>query len=59
VFYDDYSDDFQRYSGEVAWQIFDFTQITAAVQIFGQDKFFSNNVVLGVKHNLKKRNRKK
>lgn len=59
VFYDDYSDDFQRYSGEVAWQIFDFTQITAAVQVFGQDKFFSNNVVLGVKHNLKKRNRKK
>src|SRR5690606_32107947 len=57
-FFDDYSDSFQRYSGEIAWQIFDFTQITASVQLFGQEKYFSNNIMLGAKYNLKKRKRK-
>ncbi|MBA2745576.1 MAG: DUF2194 domain-containing protein, partial [Flavisolibacter sp.] len=57
-FLDDYSDNFQRYVGEVAYQIFDFTLITASFEIYAQSKFFSNVVQFGVKHNLKKRKKK-
>ena len=57
-FLDDYSANFQRYSGEVAYQIFDFTQITASFEVYAQSKFYSNIVQFGVKYNLKKRKKK-
>jgi hypothetical protein len=57
-FFDDYTQTFQRYTGEVAWQIFDYTLITASFEVYAQDKYFSNAVQFGVKYNLKKRNKK-
>ena len=54
-FFDDYSNNFQRYSGNISYQLFDFTALTANVEIFSQSKFYSNSVQLGVKYNLKKR----
>ncbi len=57
-FFDDYTNSFQRYTGEIAWQIFDYTAITASFEVYAQDKFFSNTVRFGVKYNLKKRKKK-
>jgi len=57
-FFDDYSKEFQRYVGEVAYQIFDYTLITASFEIYTQSKFYSNVIQFGVKYNLKKRKKK-
>ncbi len=54
-FFDDYTDQFQRYTGEVAYQIFDYTALTASFEIYAQSKFYSNALQLGVKYNLKPR----
>lgn len=57
-FFDDYSKSFQRYTGELAWQIFDYTSLTASFEVYAQDKFFSNAYQLGVKYNLRKKKKK-
>jgi hypothetical protein len=57
-FADDYTNDFQRFTGEIAWQLFDYTQITASFEVYAQEKFYSNAIQFGVKYNLKKRNTK-
>ena len=57
-FFDDYSKEFQRYVGEVAYQIFDYTLITASFEVYTQSKFYSNVIQFGVKYNLKKRKKK-
>ncbi|HEX9979133.1 MAG TPA: DUF2194 domain-containing protein [Flavobacterium sp.] len=57
-FFDSYSDNFQRYTGEVAYQLFDFTMITASFEVYAQSKFYSNILQFGVKYNLKKRKKK-
>ncbi|RZJ72734.1 DUF2194 domain-containing protein [Flavobacterium sp.] len=57
-FQDDFSGNFMRYTGEVNWQIFDYTAISATMEMYTQDKFYSNAFLLGIKHNLKKRQKK-
>jgi len=57
-FADDYSASFMRYTGEANWQIFDYTALSLNIEMYTQDKFYSNAFLLGVKHNLKKRQKK-
>ncbi len=57
-FFDDYTKEFERVTGELAWQIFDYTQLTAGIEAYIQEKYYSNAVRLGVKYNLKKRKKK-
>lgn len=58
-FLDDYSDNFQRYTGTVSYQLFDYTALTAGAELFSQKKYYSNSVHIGIKYNLKKRVRRK
>jgi hypothetical protein len=58
-FLDDYSDNFQRYTGAFSYQLFDYTALTAGVELFSQKKYYSNSVQFGIKYNLKQRIRKK
>ena len=54
-FLDDYSNNFQRYSGNISYQLFDYTALTAGVELFSQKKFYSNSLMFGIKYNLKKK----
>lgn len=58
-FLDDYSKNFQRYSGNIQYQLFDYTALTLNFEFFSQDKYYSNSLHLGVKYNLKKKVKKK
>ncbi len=58
-FLDDYSGNFQRLSGNMSYQLFDFTELTLALEIFEESKFYSNSIQLGVKYNLKKKYKRK
>jgi hypothetical protein len=57
-FADDYSKEFERYTGEITYQLFDYTQINATFEVYAQSKFYSNAILFGVKYNLKKRQKK-
>jgi hypothetical protein len=57
-FYDTYSSDFKRFVGNLTYQIFDFTAITANFEMYLQSKFYSNVIQFGVKYNMKKKQRK-
>jgi hypothetical protein len=57
-FYDDYSTDFKRFIGNIAYQLFDYTAITTSFEIYSQSKFYSNAIQFGVKYNLKKKQKK-
>ncbi|UOK41736.1 MULTISPECIES: DUF2194 domain-containing protein [Flavobacterium] len=57
-FYDDYADEFTRFIGNLNYQIFDYTAITAIFEFYLQDKFYSNALQLGVKYNLKQKKKK-
>ena len=57
-FFDDYTDQFQRFTGEIQYQIFDYTAIAASFEIYAQEKFYSNTLLLGVKYNLKTKKKK-
>ena len=57
-FYDDYSTDFKRFLGNIAYQIFDYTAITSSFEIYSQSKFYSNVIQFGVKYNLNKKQKK-
>jgi hypothetical protein len=54
-FYDDYSEQFKRYIGEISYQIADYTAITAGFEVYSQTKFYSNVLQFGIKYNLKKK----
>ncbi|PWA05943.1 DUF2194 domain-containing protein [Flavobacterium psychrotolerans] len=54
-FLDDYSKNFKRFTGNVSYQLFDFTALTANVEFFSQSKYYSNSFQFGVKHNFKKK----
>lgn len=58
-FFDDYADQFQRFSGTVSYRLFNYTALVAAFEIFNQDKFYSNTVQFGLKHSFKEKNRTK
>ena len=57
-FLDDYSKNFKRVSGNLEYQIFDFTAITMNVELFFQAQYYSNSFQLGVKYNLKRKIKK-
>ena len=57
-FYDDYAADFKRLTGEISYQIRDFTALTTSFELYSQSEFYSNVVQFGVKYNLKKRQKK-
>jgi hypothetical protein len=57
-FYDDYAADFKRLTGEISYQIRDFTALTTSFEIYSQSKFYSNIIQFGIKYNLKKRQKK-
>jgi hypothetical protein len=57
-FFDSYTQHFERFTGEVAWQVFDYTLLTASFEIYAQEQYYSNAVQFGVKYNLKKRRKK-
>ncbi len=57
-FYDDYADEFKRFTGEISYQIRDFTAITSSFELYSQSKFYSNVIQFGIKYNLKKRQKK-
>ena len=57
-FLDDYSDNFQRILSGVEYQIFDFTSISANLEMYIQSKYYSNVIQFGLKHNLKKKSTK-
>jgi hypothetical protein len=57
-FFDDFAKNFQRYSGNLSYQLFDYTAITIGAEVFSQKKYYSNSVNVGIKYNLKKKIRK-
>lgn len=57
-FLDTFSHNFERFSGIITYQIFDFTALTLNMELFNQDKYYSNSVQIGIKHNLKRRYKK-
>lgn len=57
-FYDDYSEQFKRIIGELSFQIFDYTAITTSFEYYNQSEFYSNVIQLGLKYNLKKKQKK-
>jgi len=57
-FKDDYTDHFSRFMGNLDYQIFDYTSITCLFEYYLQEKFYSNALQFGIKHNLKKRQKK-
>jgi len=58
-FFDDFADNFQRYTGSVSYQLFDFTALTAGVELFSQKKYYSNSVQFGIKYNFRKKIKRK
>jgi hypothetical protein len=52
-FLDDYSDSFQRYTGTLSYRLFNYTAIVGKFEVYSQDKFYSNSIQLGLKHNFK------
>jgi hypothetical protein len=57
-FFDDYSNNFKRYSGNIDYQIFDYTALSTNFEFFSQSKYYSNSFQLGIKYNLKKKIKK-
>jgi hypothetical protein len=57
-FYDDFAADFKRFTGQIFYQIQDFTALTAIFEIYSQSKFYSNSIQFGIKYNLKRRQKK-
>jgi hypothetical protein len=57
-FLDDFSDEFQRYSGTLNYLLFDYTEVTVGVEVFIQSLYYSNAVQFGIKHSLRKKQQK-
>ena len=57
-FLDDYSKNFKRYTGNVSYQLFDYTALTANFEYFSQSKYYSNSMQFGIKHNFKNKIKK-
>lgn len=57
-FNDDYASEFSRLIGNFNYQIFDYTAISATFEFYVQSKFYSNAFQVGVKHNLKRKQKK-
>ena len=57
-FYDNYSDNFKRFVGEIAYQIFDYTALSLSFEIYSQSEFYSDVIQFGLKYNFKKKQKK-
>ncbi|MEZ4877323.1 MAG: DUF2194 domain-containing protein [Flavobacterium sp.] len=57
-FKDDFSDNFQRFNGVANYLLFDYTEINVNFELFVQSLYYSNAIQVGIKHSLKKRNKK-
>lgn len=57
-FEDDFSDNFKRFNGQFNYLLFDYTELTATLELFIQSEYYSNAVQFGIKHSLKKRKKK-
>jgi len=57
-FNDDYASEFTRLTGNCNYQIFDYTAITTSFEFYLQNKFYSNAFQVGIKHNLKRKQKK-
>ncbi len=57
-FLDDYSEQFQRFSGTVSYRLFNYTALVSSFEIFNQDKFYSNTIQFGLKHSFKEKKKK-
>lgn len=57
-FNDDYASEFSRLIGNFNYQIFDYTAVTANFEFYVQSKFYSNAFQVGIKHNLKRKQKK-
>lgn len=57
-FNDDYASEFTRFVGNMNYQIFDYTYITTIFEFYLQSKFYSNALQFGIKHNLKRKQKK-
>jgi hypothetical protein len=57
-FLDDYSANFKRYTGNVSYQLIDYTALTLNFEYFSQSKYYSNSIQFGIKHNFKKKIKK-
>ncbi|MEM0543945.1 hypothetical protein WFZ85_15160 [Flavobacterium sp. j3] len=57
-FEDDFSDNFKRFNGQFNYLLFDYTELTATLELFIQSEYYSNAVQFGLKHSLKKRKKK-
>lgn len=58
IFHDTFSSDFKRLTSLMSYQLMDFTAFTINFELYEQDKFYSNNVMLGIKHNFKPRKKR-
>lgn len=54
-FFDDFSKNFKRLTGNLSYQLFDFTALTFNLEFFNQQKYYSNSFTFGLKHNFKAR----
>lgn len=52
-FFDDYTQNFQRYAGKIDYQFLDFAEINVSFEIYVQSKFYSNNLQFGLRYYLK------
>ncbi|MEN9336027.1 MAG: hypothetical protein RLZZ500_1014 [Bacteroidota bacterium] len=57
-FFDDFAKNFKRFTGSMSYQLLDFTALTVQVEFFNQQKYYSNAVSFGLKHNFKPRKRR-
>lgn len=54
-FVDTFSDEFQRITGSVSYRVFNYWQINGSIELFNQDKFYSNTFNFGLKYNFRER----
>lgn len=57
-FKDDYAKEFSRFTGTLEYQLFDYTSISCIFEYYLQSQYYSNALQFGIKHNLKKRQKK-
>jgi len=54
-FFDDYSTEFRRYTGNLSYQLFNYTAVIMNFELFSQSKYYSNSFQMGLKYNFKKK----
>jgi hypothetical protein len=55
IFADTFAGNFERFTAQLSYQLFDFTALTFSAEVFQQSTFYSNAIQFGIKHNFKKK----